>query len=230
MASFLAGDEKPRVVGRSCPRHEALLKVTGAAFYTDDLPIPNMVYGAILRSPYPHARVLKIDAAKVEKIPGVLGILLPQDVPYRQFNCAGDVPSPLSIKDERILTNHPLYAGDRIAAIAALSEPICRKAVEEITVEYEPLPAVFDIKDAMKQDAPGLHPDISELNIFKKIVASEGDLEAGFAASDHVFEETFTTHPVHHVCLEPNPPPIVGLMILIRLSGRSSSSERIRLS
>ena len=98
-----------KTVGKSFPRHESFAKVTGQARYTDDLDLPGMVYGSILRSSYAHARVLHIDKSEAEKADGVLAILLPEDVPQRLFNCAGNPPSPLLIKDERILTDHPLH-------------------------------------------------------------------------------------------------------------------------
>jgi CO/xanthine dehydrogenase Mo-binding subunit len=96
-----------------------------------------MVYGRILRSPYAHARVRRIDKTEAEKVSGVLTVLLPADVPQKKFNCAGNPPSALLVKDEKILTDHPLYAGDRVAALAALT-----RSLEglKIVVEYEPLP------------------------------------------------------------------------------------------
>ena len=105
--------------------------MTGQAAYTDDLVIPGMVYGRILRSPYAHARVLRIDKSEAEKVPGVLAVLLPADVPRKKFNSAGNPPSALLVKDERILTDHPLYAGDRIAAVAALTPEVCDEALQK---------------------------------------------------------------------------------------------------
>jgi CO/xanthine dehydrogenase Mo-binding subunit len=192
-----------KVVGQSGPRHEALEKVTGRASYLDDLSIPGMVYGAVLRSPHPHARVLRIDFSNAMKIPGVLASLLPRDCPETLFNCAGDVPSPLSIRDERILTEEPRYVGDRIAAVAGLSPEICRAALDAVEVEYEPLPALLSLREALKETAPALHPEITPTNVFKKIEASEGDAEDALLHSDHVFEEEFHTPAVHHACLEP---------------------------
>ena len=112
-------------IRKSVPRHESVSKVTGQAEYTDDLVVPGMVYGRILRSPYAHARVRRIDKSAAEKVPGVLSVLLPADVPRKKFNCAGNPPSALLVKDEAILTDHPLYAGDRVAAVAALTPDAC---------------------------------------------------------------------------------------------------------
>ena len=121
------------VVGKGYPRHEAMEKVTGSACYTDDLAIPNLAYGAILRSPYPHAQISNIDKSEAEKTPGVLGVLLPEDVPSKRYNSSGNPPSPLVVSDERILTDHPLHVGDRIAAVAAESPDACRKALSKIS-------------------------------------------------------------------------------------------------
>lgn len=192
-----------RIVGQSSPRHESIEKATGVAKYTDDLEIPGMAYAAILRSPYAHARVLRIDGSEAEKVPGFLGTLLPEDVPDTPFNCAGNPPSALLVKDERILTNHPLYAGDRIAAVAALTSGACMEALKKLVVEYEPLTAVFDIEEAIREGAPLIHPELFGSNCFKKVERSVGNVEQGFRESDHLFEETYSTPIVQHVALEP---------------------------
>lgn len=192
-----------KAVGKSIPRHESFAKVTGQARYTDDLDLPGMVYGSILRSPYAHARVLHIDPSEAEKVDGVLAILLPEDVPQRPFNCAGNPPSPLLIKDEKVLTDHPLYEGDRIAAVAALTPEACQEALDRLVVEFEPLPAVFEIEDALKKEAPLLHPEIAQTNIFKKMEARKGEVEKGFAESEYVFEGEYHTPDVQHVAMEP---------------------------
>ena len=190
-------------VGKSFPRHESIAKVTGQATYTDDLQVPGVVYGRILRSPYAHARVVQIDKSEAEKVPGVLGILLPQDVPDRLFNCSGNPPSSMLIKDERVLTDHPLYAGDRVAAVAALTSEACTEALNKIFVKYEPLPAVLEIQEALREGTPLIHPELFGSNIFKKLEASQGDVERGFAESDYIFEDEFYTPAVQHVAMEP---------------------------
>ena len=192
-----------KVIGKSYPRHESIAKVTGQAQYTDDLDLPGMVFGSILRSPYAHARVTRIDRSEAEKVEGVLAILLPGDLPKRFFNCAGNPPSPLLIKDETVLTDHPLYVGDRIAAVVALTPELCQQAVDKLGVEFEPLPAIFEIEDALKKEAPLLHPDHSETNIFKKIEARKGEVEKGFSESETIFEGDYSTPDVQHVAMEP---------------------------
>jgi CO/xanthine dehydrogenase Mo-binding subunit len=192
-----------RHVGKSYPRHESLKKVTGRAVYTDDIYLPGMAYAEILRSPYPHARVKNIDINEAKKVSGVLGILLPEECPDDYFNCSGNPPSDLLIKDEKILTRNPLYVGDRIAAVAAISKEACKKAVKKIKVEYEKLPAVLNIKDALHENAPLLHPEINNSNVYKNKTVSQGDLEKNFAESDYIFEDDYYVPAVQHAALEP---------------------------
>jgi CO/xanthine dehydrogenase Mo-binding subunit len=174
-----------------------------------------MIHGRVLRSPYAHARVGRIDASAALRVPGVLGVLLPRDVPDRRFNCSGNPPSSLIVKDERVLTDHPLHAGDRIAAVAARSPEACAEALERILVEYEPLPAVMEIEEAMAPGAPILHPELFNTNVFRRLEGKEGDVERGLAASAHVFEGEFRTPAVQHVALEP-----VGCICLYEPGGK----------
>lgn len=116
-----------KTVGQRLPRHEAILKATGKALYTDDLTFSNLAYGKVLRSPHSHARVLSINYEQAKNDPDFLGILLPWEVPDKLYNCSGNPPSDLLMKDEKILTDHPLCVGDRIAVIAASSKD--RKSV-----------------------------------------------------------------------------------------------------
>jgi len=192
-----------RVVGKSYPRHESYSKVTGQAIYTGDIRLPGMAYGALLRSPHAHARVLNMDTGEAMNTPGVLGVLLPQDVPQTLFNSSGNPPSPILIKSERILTEHPLHVGDRVAAVVAESPRACMVALEKIKVEYEVLPAIFKIKAALAKGASLVRPDLGDSNIVKTITARQGDVDAGFAESDFVFSDEFFAPSVQHVALEP---------------------------
>ncbi len=190
-------------IRKSLPRHESVSKVTGQAEYTDDLVVPGMVYGRILRSPYAHAKVRRIDKTEAEKVSGVLAVLLPADVPRKKFNCAGNPPSALLVKDETLLTDHPLYAGDRVAAVAALTREACAEGLKRIVVDYEPLPPVFEVKEALEPKAPLLHPDLFPTNGFKTLEREEGNVEQGLAESDFVFEKEYVTPLVQHVPMEP---------------------------
>jgi CO/xanthine dehydrogenase Mo-binding subunit len=191
------------IVGTSPPRMESVAKVRGQALYLDDLPIPGVVHGKILRSPFAHARVLDIDASEAMKVPGVMAVLLPSDVHSRRFNSSGNPPSGLIVSDERILTDHPLHVGDRVAAVAGETPESCVEAIRRIRVEYEPLPAVTGIEEAMAEGAPILHPDLFNSNVFRKLEARDGDVDAGFRESDHIFEEEYYTPTVQHVPMEP---------------------------
>jgi len=191
------------VVGDSPPRRESVLKVTGQASYTDDLLIPGMVYGMVVRSPHAHAKVKNINSEAARKVPGVLGILGPEDVTQQKFNCAGSPPSPLLVKDEQILTDHPRHVGDRIAAVVAETRSACEQAVQKIQIEYEILPAVFTVKKAMAVDAPLLHPQTTVSNVFKTISASQGDIDEGLAQSEIVVSDVFQLPAVQHVAIEP---------------------------
>lgn len=193
-----------RVIGKSHPRFESIKKSLGKAKYTDDYVLTDMVYCMILRSPYSNAKVKNIDKSQAEKVPGVLKILLPWDVSQELFNCSGNPPSSLLFEDEKILTGHPLFMGDRIAAVAGTTKEACIKGIDELVVKYEELTPVFDIEDAIKQDAIPLHPDLSDNNIIKKIEAEQGDVEKGFRESDYVFEDVFYTPMIQNVSMEPN--------------------------
>ena len=192
-----------QVAGASPPRLESVAKVTGQAKYTSDIVLPGMVYGRIIRSPYAHAKVTRIDKSAAEKVPGVLGILLPDDVPDKLFNCSGNPPSAIMLKDERVLTNHPLCTGDRVAAVVAVSPESCEEAVRQMVIEYEPLPAVFGIREAIRDEAVIVHPEILPSNVFKKIEVVHGDIAAGFEQSEHIFEEEFFTPAQAHMAMEP---------------------------
>lgn len=190
-------------VGQSYPRHEALHKALGTARYTDDLAFPGMVHGMILRSPYPHARVLAIDTSDALRSEGVLGILTPWDVVQTAYNCSGNPPSDLIFPDETILTDHPRCVGDRICAVAAVTAAQCREAIDKLRVKYEVLPAVTGIKAALEKNAPLVQEERSPGgNVMKTLTFSQGDVEQGFSEADHVFEETFYTQPISHVALE----------------------------
>ncbi len=193
-----------KVVGKAYPRLEAIKKAMGQAKYTDDYSLPNMVYGMVLRSPYAHAKIKSIDKSKAENVHGVLRILLPEDVPSRLYNQAVITQSPVFIEDQKILTDYPLHMGDRIAAVAAITGEACKEALDNLIVEYEELPPVFDIDDAIKENAEPLHPEICSSNIFFKREFKRGDIDKGFEESDYIFEDTFYVPTIQNLSLEPN--------------------------
>lgn len=187
----------------SYPRHESIRKVTGKPEYTDDLYFPNLVYGKILRSPYANAKVKSINIEKAQKIPGVLAIITAEDIPDKLFNCSGNPPSALLLKDERILTNRPLYVGDRIAAVAALNEELCQKALDNIEIEYEIFKPIFKIRDAILENAEIIQPHLSSTNIVKTMEVNTGDIDIGFKESDYIFEGDFFTPQIQVTAMEP---------------------------
>lgn len=194
---------KKRDMKNAIRRLESVSKVTGSAEYHDDLEMQGMSHGGVIRSPYPHAKVKSIDVDDARKIPGVLGILCPQDVPQIKFNCTGFLPSDALIKDEEILTMHARHEGDRIVAIVAESREILKKAMAAVRIEYEVLPAIMTIEDAMKENAPLVNSDVYDSNCFYHKIGERGNVEEGFAKSDYIFEGTYHTPIQHPIPMEP---------------------------
>ena len=196
--------EKLSVVGKRVPRWKAHDMATGTAQFLADTKLPGMLEGKILFSPHAHAKILKIDTSKAEKLPGVEAVITWEDVPKNLYNPNKLnmllVHPELEFKDTYVLSEKARFVGDRIAAVAAVDAATAQEALERIEVEYEVLPAVFDPMEAMKPGAPKVH-DYAENNIsvhFDFPVAW-GDAEAGFQEADIVVEETFRTAK-NHIC------------------------------
>jgi CO/xanthine dehydrogenase Mo-binding subunit len=180
-----------KYIGKPVPRRDAVDIVTGAAEFMDDRKFPGLLYGKVLRSPYPHARIKKIDKSEAEALPGVKAVLTWQDIP----DFRGGTP-----RNVRILDSKVRYVGDAVALIAATTEEIAEEARDLIEVEYEVLPAVFDIDSALKPGAPAVYdeyPDnilpggtiIYGPNCLKGVL--RGDVKKGFAEADVITEGTF---------------------------------------
>ncbi|MEM5779555.1 MAG: molybdopterin cofactor-binding domain-containing protein [Lawsonibacter sp.] len=184
------------------PRLESYRKATGQAKYTDDLRLPNMAYAAIVRSPHSRARVLSIDVSGAEQVPGYIGCLLPEETPQDYFNCSGNPPSPLLMRDERVLTLEPKTLGDRILCVAAETEEGAREAADAVKVEYEVFTPYLEIRNALDGKAEPLQPHISPDNIAQRREVSQGDRKAGEEASDLILEDHFVTPPMQHVTIE----------------------------
>jgi 4-hydroxybenzoyl-CoA reductase subunit alpha len=186
------------VVGARLPMMDAAQKVKGAALFTDDLILPGMLYGKVLRSPVPHANILNIDTSKAEKLVGVKGVVTGEDIPDRKY---GIVPMA---KDEYALAKGKVrYIGDDVAAVCAIDPEIAEEALEMIDVDYEELPAVFDPFEAKKDGAPVIHEGIKNNTSFA-IKKEFGDVKKAFAESDAIFEDTFFSQAVNHAPLEPH--------------------------
>jgi 4-hydroxybenzoyl-CoA reductase subunit alpha len=179
------------------PRIDAPSKATGEAKFTADLILPRMLHAKILRSPYPHARIVRIDTSAAEKLPGVKAIITGRDtvgVKWGVFRYTRD--------QELLPTEKVRYVGDEVAAVAATSEEIAEEALTLIRVEYKVLPAVFTIEEAMADGAPLLHEGFERnINIHVPIVM--GDVEQGFKDSYLVREDTFVSEEESYFMSEP---------------------------
>jgi len=180
-------------VGKDVPRIDAKVKATGDALFTADLTFPNMLWGGMLRSPLPHAKILNIDTRKAERLPGVKAVITGKDTPF-VFGVSHMDQTPLQTEKVR-------YMGDPLAAVAAVDQDTLQEALSLIHVDYKELPAVFDPIKAMKPGAPLVHDD-KEKNIAAQYRYDFGDVEKAFREADHVFEDSFETQRVAHVCPE----------------------------
>ena len=186
--------ENLKVVGKKIPKLDAPLKATGAAQYIQDIKLPGMLYGKILYSKYPHAKILKIDTSKAERLPGVKAVVTAKDMPPNfRIGFMKDNPP---LKSGKVLSIR-----DEIAAVAATSQEIAEEAISLIEVEYEELPGIFDPLEAMKEGAPILHEE-AKSNVLKlpwRLVC--GDVEKAKQESAFIAEDTFSTQWVTHCCL-----------------------------
>lgn len=200
----MATMETTAVVGKSVLRPDAYEKVRGGRAFPVNVRLPGMLHAKLLRSSHAHARIVRIDASRAERLPGVKAVLLPQDVPQRRYTPVYFVPTLAAsmVQDMVVMSDRVRWVGQPIAAVAATSEEVAEAALELIEVEYEELPAVFDPEAAMREGAPQLH-DHAPGNVAVNPVFEFGDLERGFAEADHVFEGTYTTQRVHTCYMEP---------------------------
>ena len=202
-------------VGTRPVRPDGVPKVTGRALYGADLTMPGMLVGRILRSPHAHARIRSIDTSKAAALPGVKAVVTSADFPEQKFEYVGPerVAQNFWHMTRNIMAREKvLYEGHAVAAVAAASKAIADQALALIEVDYEVLPHVIDVDEAMKPDAPLLFPDLitrgvepppKPSNISKRVEYKLGDLAAGFAAADEIVEMSFKTAPVHQAYIEP---------------------------
>ncbi|MBI5119986.1 MAG: molybdopterin-dependent oxidoreductase [Rhodospirillales bacterium] len=195
-----------KFIGQNMRRKDGPDKVSGKAVYSQDVKLPGMLVGRVLRSPHPHARILRIDTAKARALPGVKAIITHADTIGVRH---GFVETPRYPADQDVLAKDKVaHVGEEIAAVAAIDEITAQKALELIEVEYEILPAVFDAEEAMQPGAPEIrakHPKVLEnlANIAGKTETEWGDVEAGFAEADYVREDRFENQLRTHGYLEP---------------------------
>ena len=211
--ALAAGEISPGTEDQDCSlgarmiRSDAEEKVTGRAVYAEDVQLPRMIYGVVLRSPHAHAKILGIDTSEAEKIPGVKAIVCGRDVEMDYFG--------YELHDYRVLAVEKVrFIGEPVAAVAAKTEDIAREAAAKIVVDYEILPAVFDAEEALKQDAPLVHDDANAYdldwetersgNMCYKLELGDGDLEQGFAEADEIIEAEYETPEVQAGSIEPH--------------------------
>ncbi|MDE0669714.1 MAG: xanthine dehydrogenase family protein molybdopterin-binding subunit [Acidimicrobiia bacterium] len=204
-------DQRPgyRYVGTRPVRHDGLDKVVGKARYAADLVLPGMLYGHILRSPHAHARIVAIDTAAAEAMPGVRAVITGADFP----ELPADDPERNTTRN-LMARDKVLYEGHAIAAVAATSQRAAKAAAKAIAVTYEVLPHTLDIREAMAPGAPLLHDDVfttgldsepsEPSNVANRTCYERGDIEQGFADAAVVVEGEFVTKAVHQGYIEPH--------------------------
>lgn len=195
-------------VGKAFGLIEGPMKVSGKAVYTADLRLPGMIWGKTLRSPFPHAKIVRLDAAAAKRMPGVVAVMTAADLP--------DVLTGRRLYDMPVLARERVrFVGERVAVVTAEDPDLAEEALNRIEVEYEELPAVIDPLEAIKEGAPLLHDQLRTYrglpepapnlpNVCAHAEYRLGDIEQGFREADEIFEHTFTTQYVHQGYLEPH--------------------------
>ena len=205
------------VVGQSVLRKDGNPKVTGRALHVGNIEMPGMLHVAVLRSPYAHARIRRIDKSKAEALKGVAAVLTGAEITRMP---GVDPHFGPAFRDQPILAvERVCYVGDPVVAVAARDLRTAEDALQLVTIDYEPLPAVFDVLEAVKPDAPLVHEqhrpakafaDLAHVkagqqsNICYHFKLRTGDVDKAFAEADRVFEDTFSSPPAQHVPMEPH--------------------------
>lgn len=184
------------IIGKPQLKVDALQKVTGETRFADDLSLPRMLYGKLLRSVHPHARILGVDTTRAEQLPGVFAVITGKDLPIKY----GIMPSTQD--EEALCVDKVRFVGDPVAAVAAIDEPTAERALELIDVHYEPLAPVMSIREALDEKLPQIHEYADHHNIHKFVSLEFGDLDAGFRAADHIREDTFFYEGNTHLPME----------------------------
>ena len=209
--------EQYKWIGKRPVRPDGVDKVTGRARFGADFTLPGMLFGRVLRSPHAHANIKSIDTSKAKALAGVKAVVTSVDFPDIPAEEAFVGEGPMnfrSLAHNCMARDKVLYDGHAVAAVAAISASIAEQALELIEVDYEVLPHVLDVMDAIKPDAPLLHDDLitegvdpkpsKASNVAKRVEFGHGDVEAGFAQADVVVEREYTTQPVHQGYIEPH--------------------------
>jgi CO/xanthine dehydrogenase Mo-binding subunit/aerobic-type carbon monoxide dehydrogenase small subunit (CoxS/CutS family) len=203
-----------KTIGHATPRIDAVERASGKATYTGDVQLPGMLYARVLRSPHPHARIRSVDVSNARALDGVKAVITHETCRYVWG--AGSIAGGQQYNDEvkkitrqrRYAFNNPVrFVGEPVAAVAAVDRHTAEQALGLIVVDYELLPFVLDQEEAMKPDAPKIWPEgnvsLNARNEPLPIAQKRGDVDAGFRAADHVFEDRFSTAFVHNAQMEP---------------------------
>jgi len=193
-------------VGQDIPRLEAREKITGRAQYSDDMSLPGMLHGAVQQSPYAHAKIISCDVSAALALPGVVAVFTGDDIGYHYIG-------PF-VKDETAIAKGKVrYIGEPVAAVAAVDQPTARRAVALIDIEYEELPAVLSIDEAIADGAPLVHDNFAELvrvfeadhgpNVMSIMQVEDGEIAPAWADCDVIVEGEFETQAQCHAYLEP---------------------------
>lgn len=205
-----------KVIGTRPIRHDGLDKVTGRAIYGADIKLPGMVHGAVLRSPYAHARIKKLDTSKAENLPGVVAVMTAADMPFPEDRMVDLGEGAVNFKyatDHIIAYEKAKFRGHPIAAVAAYDLNTAQEAVRLIDVEYEPLEPVRDVDQALSPDAPIVLEDLEGNDLGDKVPNTNmanhfrhefGDLEAGFGQAATIVNRRFDLSTVHQGYIEPH--------------------------
>ena len=194
-------------IGARMPRTDAVERVTGRAVYGEDVRLPRMIHGALVRSPVPHARIVAIDTAAALALPGVKAIVTGRDIEMGYYG--------YEVRDQRIFALDKVrYVGEPVAAVAAMTPDIAREAASLVEVTYEELPAVFDPEAALADGAPLVHDSLDEYdidweterggNLCYKLELADGNIEQGFAESEYIVEGVYETPVGHPGSIEPH--------------------------
>jgi 4-hydroxybenzoyl-CoA reductase alpha subunit len=193
------------LIGKSHRKVEGRAKSTGQAVYTDDITLPGMLHGKILRSPHPHANIRSIDTSRAEALEGVRAVITGRDMPV-QYGIIPWTPDEYPLCVDRVR-----YIGDGVAAVAAVDEDTAIRALELIEVDYEVLPAFLSPQEALEHeasdDAPYIHPARKEGwngNITKKVLLEFGEVDEGIGSADVVVEDDYFFEGTSHTAIEPH--------------------------
>ena len=253
--NIVLSNQEFNVVGTRPIRHDGADKVTGRARYSADLHLPGMLYGKVLRSPHAHARIRSIDTSKADVMPGVRAIVtsaaLPQPTGILTDIGENAMVNPKFLSNNCLAEDKVLYKGHAVAAVAATNVHIAEQALELIEVDYEVLPHVTDLLEAMKEDAPVLHERLANVanpnvrpgglrdegdgtrstNVANHFVFEAGDTEQGFKDADVVIEREFrTARYIKAISNRIRPPPTGGQTVALPsgAAAKDTSMSEIR--